>query len=195
MGDPSRDGVTTEPPDSLDYQRLTEATDLTVRWDTEGSGTPAEIAKRVDLVAVQKMAIKRATETAGLYGAARPRTGEIVRQFVHVWAEGFMFGVVFAEQRNQTAFLGRLPDKNLLGATKSIIGSWPEGEERNQEWKQRVDPATLSHTAFVRSVQAVQILELDRPDAVRLRSAQAGQWQDGFSMGLLFAELGGHRGE
>lgn len=186
------DGVNTSPPQTLDYERLVEATDMTVRWDTTGEGTFAEISKRVDIKALSNMASKRADETAGLWGAAPPRTQQIVQQFIHVWMEGFMFAVVYSEQAKTTALFGKLPDKNLLGATDSIIGGhW--ADDREAQWAKRADVKSLVHVATVRSVQAVQIKQVDRPQRPELMALQAAHWMDGFSMGLLFAELGGHR--
>ncbi|WP_409238417.1 hypothetical protein [Streptomyces sp. PA5.6] len=193
--DPRLDGVTHKLPSHPDYQRLIEATDQTVQWDVHVDGqTRAELGQRYDMKAVENLAIKRSDETQGLWSTARPRADEIQRQFIHVWAEGFMHGIVFVEQRKATALFGKLPDHNLVGATSSIIGShWGDGDERSKEWAKRVDSETLVHVAKVRSIQAVQMLKLDRPDPLKLRAAQASVWSDAFGMGFLFAELGGHQ--
>ncbi|MDJ0463064.1 hypothetical protein [Streptomyces sp. H27-C3] len=192
--DPRLDGQNTNPPQTLDYERIAEATDMTVAWDTQGGGraTPTEIGERVDLDAVYKMAMQRAEETKGLWGNTRPGATQIHRQFIHVWMEGFMYALVYTEQAKLTSLFGKLPDHNLLGATNSIIGGhW--GEDREEQWKKRIDGATLVHVASVRSIQAIQIRQLDKPPLDELVTTQAAHWADGFSMGLLFAELGGHR--
>ncbi len=193
--DPRLDGVKGKLPSHPDYQRLTEATDQTYQWDihTDG-GTRAELTQRYDMKAVEKLAMQRADETQGLWSTPRPRADEIQRNFIHVWSEGFMHGVVFVEQRKATALFGKLPDHNLVGATSRIIGGhWGDGESRAKEWAARIDPETLVHVANVRSIQAVQMLKLDRPDPLKLRAAQASVWSDAFGMGFLFAELGGHQ--
>ncbi|MFE9412271.1 hypothetical protein ACFYN0_26285 [Streptomyces sp. NPDC006704] len=193
--DPRLDGVSGSLPSHPDYQRLVEATDQTVQWDIHvDGGTRAALGERYDMKAVDNLAMKRADETQGLWSTDRPRADEIQRQFIHVWAEGFMHGIVFVEQRKATALFGKLPDHNLVGATGSIIGGhWGDGENRSKEWAKRVDPETMVHVANVRSVQAIQQLQLDRPEPFKLRTAQAAHWADGFTMGFLFAELGGHR--
>ncbi|MFJ2115330.1 hypothetical protein ACIOEX_26130 [Streptomyces sp. NPDC087850] len=193
--DPRYDGVNTDPPKSLDYDRIVEATDLTIRWDTEGPGMMVEIGKRVDTEALTNAALKRAEETSGLFLNPRPSANVVFSNFIHVWAEGFMFGVVFSEQVKETSLFGRLPDKNLLGATDSIVGRWHHNNEDSQQWAKRVDPKSLNHVANVRAIQAVQVQQLDRPEPQRLLLAQAATWMDGFSMGLLFHELGGHRND
>ncbi|WP_274916820.1 hypothetical protein [Streptomyces sp. WZ-12] len=193
QNDPRLDGTSHPTPDTLDYQRLTEATDMTVEWDIHvDGGTRAAASKRFDMNAVDKLAMKRADETSGLWSTPSPRADEILRNFIHVWSEGLMHGIVFVEQRKTTSIFGKLPDHNLLGATNSIIGGhW--SHDREQQWARRIDPKTMVHVAQARSTQAVQMLKLDRPDPLKLRSAHAAQWEDGFLMGFLFAELGGHR--
>lgn len=192
--DPRLDGVKGKLPSHPDYQRLAEATDQTYQWDIHvDGGTRAELRKRYDMKAVDNLAMQRADATQGIWSTPRPRADEIHRQFIHVWSEGFMHGIVFVEQRKVTALFGKLPDHNLVGASASIIeGHWGDGEGRAKEWAKRVDPETMVHVAHVRSIQAVQLLKLDRPEPLKLRSAQAAHWADGFTMGFLFAELGGH---
>lgn len=192
--DPLREGVNTNPPDTLDYQRLVEATDMTVRWDTTTEGaTPAEIGKRVDLEAVHKLAFTRAEETHGLYESRRPTANKILPVFVNVWCEGFVTAIVFREQGKETALFGKLPDKNLIGAASNIMRGWGRGDGSLREWNRRIDMETLVHVATYRSVQTIQVTSLERPDRLALVSTQAAHWADGFSMGLLFQELGGHR--
>lgn len=192
QNDPRLDGLNTNPPQTLDYQRLVEATDITVRWDTEGAGSRVEAGKLFDLAAADEKAMQRADETAGQW-SAQPSALDVVKQFIHVWSEGLMHGIVFVEQRAAIALLGKLPDHNLINATSSIIGGQWTHDDRAKQWARRIDPESMTHVALVRSVQAVQVLKLDQPSAERLRAAQAAQWADGFLMGFLFAELGGHR--
>lgn len=195
--DPRLDGVTHKLPSHPDYQRLTEATDQILQWDIHEDGLSfAAFSERFDMAAVMKIAMERTDETQGLWSTDRPRTDEIQRRFVHVWAEGFMHGIVFVEQRKFTALFGKLPDHNLLGATSSIIGGhWGDEENRTKEWAKRIDMETLVHVANSRSIMTVQQRQIDRPEPYKLREDQAAHWADGFSMGFLFAELGGHREE
>lgn len=191
--DPRLDGVTHELPNTLDYERMVKATDLTVRWDTEGPvGQASEIAKRVSMPDLVATARRRVAETAGLYSESLDAR-EIVNLFTNTWSEGFVSAIVFCEQRKMTALFGPLPDKNLLGATLSIMQSWSQGTELLHEWGKRVDVPSVLHTATFRALQAVQIYQLNHSPVAVLRRVGANVWQDGFSMGLLFQELGGHR--
>ncbi|MBD3004735.1 hypothetical protein [Streptomyces sp. 5-10] len=195
--DPKYDGTATSPPDAPDYWRLVEVTDMTVQWDVHvDGGTRTEVSKRFDVAVVDEMAMKRADETKGLWSTPSPPSNEIFKQFIHVWAEGLMHGIVFLEQRKQTSLFGKLPDHNLLAAADSIIGGrWGEGDERGAQWASRIDAQSMAHVAVMRSIQAIQILKLDHPSPETLRAAQASHWEDGFIAGFLFAELGGHREE
>lgn len=192
--DPRREGVTTNPPDTPDYQRLAEVTDMTVRWDARtGETTTAEIGKRVDMEALGALAAQRAAETRELYKSDRPSASEILRNFVHVWCEGFINAIVYREQAQQMSLFGKLPDKNLLSGASRIMQGWGTGAESKSEWTRRVDMETLAHVATFRSVQTIQVTQLNHPDLLKLLSTQAAHWMDGFSMGLLFHELGGHQ--
>lgn len=181
------------PSDDPDYQRIVDVT-LTVETEMAKVGARQALDRRFDYDVALRYGMRRTKEVSQEVKLENPSYETLTPVLGAAWPEGFIFGVLaYTDERR-----GRRPepllDRLALGNINQRLLSASKAE-RSAIFSHAVSTRTLGYVAGVRSMQAERILRQEAPVADRsaIKSILASHWLDGFFIGLVFAELGGHR--
>lgn len=181
------------PDDDPDYQRLADVTGV-IESEMSKTGPQKALDRRFDYDMTLKQGVRRTEETFRKVKLENPDFDTALSLLRRAWAEGFVFGALAYTQEHRgqksEAFLDRIALANinhaLAQASQDTLDEIFEGV---------VSPAALKFVSTVRSVRAWQILSqvTSVADHQMVKMTVASHWLDGFFVGLVFEELGGHR--
>lgn len=181
------------PDGDLDYQRLADATDL-VEAEMRKAGPRQILNGRFDFDVGMRQGMRRAEELAQGTRLENPDESVLLLWLTNTWCEGFIFGALaYAEEgrgRVSQALLDRMAVANinhkLSRADRNTLG---------EVFSSAVSPAALAFVSAARSMKAHEALGLRDlvADHQQIKAVTSSHWLDGFLMGLIFEELGGHR--
>lgn len=181
------------PSDDPDYQRLIEVT-RTIEAEVLKVGPTEVLNRRFDYEMAFKYGMRRAEETSQQGKLENPDYDTVVRLLGAAWPEGFIFGCLAYTQerrgRRAEAFLDRIALANINQGFASASEA-----ERSTIFSGAASTRALGFVSGVRSMKAAQILQKEAPvaDHSMIKAIVGGHWLDGFLVGLVFEELGGHR--
>jgi len=179
-----------------DYQRMAEATAL-IEEENATTGPKLALDRRFHYDTALLFGARRAEETSQKIKLENPSAEALLTPLGSAWMEGFAFGSLLYRRegrgREPEAFLDRiaLANVNHLLATGTSA-------ERTEIFSEVASTEALAYVSSIRSIQAEQILRTLAPGAAshqQVKRLIGGHWLDGLFLGLVFEELGGHRGE
>jgi hypothetical protein len=181
------------PSDDLDYQRLTYVT-AAIEAEIREIGPKQPLDRRFDHGTVMGYGKRRTDETSREVKLENPGPDKLLMPLGAAWAEGFAFGALSYSEENRgrksEAFLDRI-------ALANINHKLTEADEktRSEIFAGIISTDALGFVSTVRSFQACNILAKEAPVASHemVNALMASHWMDGFFVGLVFEEMGGHR--
>lgn len=194
MADPA-DWITRHRPEKdPDYLRIVEATSV-VEAEMAKTGPVPVLGRRFDCDTALRFGMRRTEQTSQNLQLDNPPAAALLRPLTALWAEGFAFGALAYRQEER----GREPEPILdQVALVNIDLTFATSDDttRTRIFASIVSTDALSYVSLVRSLQGEKILREHAPSPCRQEVAAllAGHWADGFLLGLVFEELGGHRG-
>ena len=181
------------PSDEPDYRRLGDVT-TAIEAEILEVGSRRALDRRFDYDMALRYAARRTEETSRKTKLENPGPDKLLMPLGASWAEGFAFGALaYTEEgrgRKSDPFLDRIALANindkLLTADK---------ETRSEIFGGVIVMDTLGFVSTVRSFKACNVLAEKAPVASHqtVNALVAGHWLDGFFVGLVFEEMGGHR--
>lgn len=181
------------PSDELDYQRLGEVT-TTIEAEILQIGSRRALDRRFDYDMALKYAARRTEETSRKAKLENPGPDKLLRPLGAAWAEGFAFGALaYAKEgrgRRSDPFLDRIALANI---NHTLLMA--DEQTRSEIFSGVVAEKTLGFVSIIRSFKTCQVLNEKTPVASHeaVNAWTAAHWLDGFFVGLVFEELGGHR--
>lgn len=193
MQDTQRWAEENRPNDDPDYQRLIAVTSA-IESENLTVGPRQALNRRFDYDVAMRHGLRRAEETSQANRLENPDRETWLPVLAATWGEGFGFGsLVYTEERRgreSESFLDRIALANVNQALASA-----SNERRTEIFKDFVSSKTLAFVSTVRSLRAHQVLRSGAPvlDHQMVITGVASHWLDGFFVGLVFQEMGGHR--
>ncbi|MFE0472572.1 hypothetical protein ACFW2V_13255 [Streptomyces sp. NPDC058947] len=189
----SQDLNNERPNDDPDYQRLIDVTQA-IETEIAKVGPTQALDRRFNYTTAFQYGIRRTEETSQEVRLENPDFETLSRLLGAAWPEGFIFGSHAYSQehrgRKAEAFLDRIALANINHRLSSATK-----ETRSEIFSHAVSTRALGFVSAVRSMRATQVLRAEWPvaDHQAIKALVASHWLDGFFVGLVFEELGGHR--
>lgn len=181
------------PSDDPDYQRVAKATEL-IEGESGGGDENKVLGRRFDFDVALKYSERRIEETSHKVKRETPDWETLQPLLVKSWVEGFAFGslVYMRERRGRQS--EALLDRIAIANANNLLAT-SDQEETNALYQRIMSSRTLGFVALVRSVKAYQVADRFFPvlGHQQLKTTLGGHWVDGFLLGIVFQELGGHR--
>lgn len=180
------------PVGDLDYQRIADAAEA-IEKEIEATGSKAVLDRRFDYGAALRYGMRRIEETSQQIKLENPDWKTWSGKLTQAWAEGFAFGGLAYTREGRGRNADPLLDRMALANINHLLATADENDLR-RIYAELVSRDALGFVSVVRSVVAFQAAGKTPPLSHRTVAAHmAGHWMDGFIVGLVFQELGGHR--
>jgi hypothetical protein len=182
-----------------DYDRMVEATRI-IEGESLGDKAKESLNRRFDYNVAMQYGKKRGTEIISSVRRAWKEDSDQVGTFrvlAAAWPEGFIFGCLAYSRekrgRESEAFLDRVS----LADVNHFLNHMDEAG-RTVVFEKALSRETMTFVSTIRSMRALQIAEAMRTEfglenLQELAPLVDGHWLDGFHLGVVFQELGGHR--
>jgi hypothetical protein len=176
-----------------DYERIVDATNA-IEAEIVKVGPEQALNRRFDYDMVMNHGKRRTEETSQKVRLENSTPDELLMRLGAAWAEGFTFGALaYAQEgrgRKSEAFLDRIALANINHKLAQA-----DEQSRTEIFAKVIHLDTLGFVSTVRSFQARNILAQEVPVAnhAAVKALVGSHWLDGFFVGLVFEELGGHR--
>lgn len=181
------------PSGDLDYQRIADAAEA-IEKEIETIGPKAVLDRRFNYDTAMKYGMRRIEETSHEIRLENPDWKTWSGRLTQAWAEGFAFGALAYTQEHRGRSAEPFLDRIALTNINHTLATADEGNLK-QIYSGLVSRGALKFVSVVRSVVAYQAVGKMKPVASHqaVKTLMAGHWLDGFVVGLVFEELGGHR--
>lgn len=180
------------PVGNLDYRRLADATNV-VEVGNLNVGPREVLNSRFDYDVAMTYARRRTREASGP-ALKLDEAQALLTPLVRAWSEGLAFGALVYTEEGRGRSPEDLLDRIALANINHRLAS-ADQDGIDAIFSRVISPKALGFVATVRSFKAISVLENETSDAnpADIHSLLAGHWMDGFLMGLVYQELGGHR--
>jgi hypothetical protein len=181
------------PSSDPDYQRLADVT-AAIEAEIAKAGPRRALDRRFDYDMVMVYGKRRTDETSQKVKLENPGPDKLLMPLGAAWAEGFAFGALaYTEEgrgRKSEAFLDRIALANINHKL-----SMADEQTRSEIFGGIIVMNTLGFVSTVRSFKACNVLAQKAPVAshASVNALVASHWMDGFFLGVVFEEMGGHR--
>lgn len=181
------------PNDDPDYQRLVDVTGA-IETEALRSGPKGPMERRFDYDVAMKFAYRRIEEVAETVRRENPSNDVLLEMLGSSWMEGFVFGALCYTQEHRGRTAEPLLDRIALANVNHGL-SMADSEGRTMIFSSVISMRALTFVAGGRSVNAAVMLRQQFPTSnhAAVKAMTGAHWMDGFLVGLVFEELGGHR--
>lgn len=176
-----------------DYSRLADVTDA-IESEMRKTGPERVLDRRFTYDTATRFGVRRIEEVFQEAPPENPDQDLLLNRLANAWSEGFIFGsLAYSREgrgRRAEAFLDRVALVNI-----DQLLSTADDDARSRIFADAVSTKALLFVSTARSIKTVEILSAPSSvwDHQAVKGASTGQWLDGFLVGLVFQELGGHR--
>jgi hypothetical protein len=181
------------PADDPDYQRLVKVTEA-IEKEIQELGPKRALGRRFDYEMTMRYSMRRTEETSEGVRLGGLDPDELSMRLGATWPEGFAFGALAYTQEHRGRKAEPFLDRVALANIKQALASAGD-EGRSAIFSSIASTNALGFVSSMRSMKALQVLQslASRGDQQTVKALLASHWLDGFFVGLVFEEFGGHR--
>jgi len=181
------------PKNNLDYQRIVDAVQIIER-EIKSSDPVTSMNRRFDYDTGLRFGVRRTEDTYN--GTRTGIDGEraLITSLCSAWVEGFAFGSLVHSRYGRGRQAETFADQIALVDVNHLLRN-SDQVEIDRIFLEIVSKDAINFVGAMRSNNAYITMKplLAAGERSRVRELLAAHWFDGFSVGLVFQELGGHR--